>query len=274
MGILLVIRTPLCPPEAEDCAIDEWGSTTHLSITVAAFALLIALPITALRARVGWGAGVGAFVAAVLANLAWHLSGDNAWVLGLAVAAVALLAAYVLAARGKAWIVAAAFVVAGVGYPVLSEFRSMLPIVTTLHAQGGALVPHVVDAYVTSPGAHSDEVTYTVTSGIDYAEVTLSKGPGTTPCGTLTNCTEEQPGIWRATDATGRAQYWVRGDHDQWAHLRAIGGYDDTYLGYEPQNIQLGDLARSLRPGSPWHLAVHACGICNHLNGQNPRSAP
>jgi hypothetical protein len=75
MGILLVIRTPLCPPEAEDCAIDDYGSTTHLSITVAAFALLIALPITTLRARLGWRAVTGTFLAAVLANLAWHLSG-------------------------------------------------------------------------------------------------------------------------------------------------------------------------------------------------------
>jgi hypothetical protein len=118
---------------------------------------------------------------------------------------------------------------------------------------------------VTNPEAHSNEVAYTVTSGGEYAEVTLSKGPGTTPCGTLVNCIEEQPGVWRGTDSTGRAQYWVRGEHDQWARLRPIGGYDEPGLGYEPQNIQLGDLAHSLRPGSPWQIAVNACGVCSRF---------
>ncbi|NEA36375.1 hypothetical protein [Streptomyces sp. SID13031] len=265
VGILLAVPTPLCPSEAEDCLIDEYGTHTHLSISIAGIALLIALPIAALKARVGSLYVLGGFFAVLLANLAWHLSGDAAWVLGLAVAAVALLAAYVLATRGKTWLVAAAFVAVGIGYPVLLEFKTMVPIVNALRGQGGALVPQLEYARVTDPQVVSDEVSYLVES----TDVSLSKrqlAAGTMPCvGSIVSCVEEGPGVWRGTDTSGRTQFWVHGEQDQWAQLTYVGNENEPGPVRDSHYAYAGDLAHSLRPASPWRIAVAGCGVCNHF---------
>lgn len=180
---------------------------------------------------------------------------DAAWVIGLGIAAVALVAAYVLAARGKPWIVAAAFVAVGIGYPVLWEFKTMVPIVNALRGQGGALVPQF--ERVTDPKTGSGEVSYLV----ENVEVTLSKRQSA-PC---SSCIEEVQGVWRDTDTSGRSQFWVHGDQDQWAQLTYVGGEDQAGPLREAHNTHVGELARSLRPASPWQIAVAACGVCNRF---------
>jgi hypothetical protein len=50
VGVLLAIRTPLCPANMEDCLIDDYSSTS-LELGAAGIVVVIALPIAVLRAK-------------------------------------------------------------------------------------------------------------------------------------------------------------------------------------------------------------------------------
>jgi hypothetical protein len=50
VGVLLAIRTPLCPPVAEDCLIDDYSSVS-LEAGAAGIVGVIALPIAVVAGR-------------------------------------------------------------------------------------------------------------------------------------------------------------------------------------------------------------------------------
>lgn len=277
VAILLLIRTPLCDPIAEDCAIDDYG-TTLLSTRAAGFVLLIAVPIASLRAKLGWWFTLIATAAALLANIAWYFVHQTPWIVGLGVAAVALLATAVLMTtkpQWKWWFVAPSVVLLGVAFPFLAELKAMQPTVSALQDQGGALVPNLDGYHVIDPQVAGDQVSYGVGVADPSVRVELSHRdlpPSTPPCTPfnslpIATCVEIQPGIWRGSDANGFSQFWVRGENGQWAHVSYVP-YGDEALNEQvraSREREALDVASSLTQGSAWRVAVGDCQVCERL---------
>ncbi|MEU4288290.1 hypothetical protein AB0E63_08695 [Kribbella sp. NPDC026596] len=71
-GLMLHLQAPLCPPTATDCAVDTWG--VLFAIQLGGVAMALALPVLALRARLGWVVAAVATTVVLALNLAWFLA--------------------------------------------------------------------------------------------------------------------------------------------------------------------------------------------------------
>lgn len=68
-AVLFQLRVPLCPPTAQNCAIDSLGSL--FAVQLGGIAMALALPVFAVRAGIAPQATVSTTGAVVLLNFIW-----------------------------------------------------------------------------------------------------------------------------------------------------------------------------------------------------------
>jgi hypothetical protein len=68
-ALMRQLQAPLCPPTATACAAESWGLL--FAIQLGGVATALALPVLAVRARLGWVFAAAATVVVVALNVVW-----------------------------------------------------------------------------------------------------------------------------------------------------------------------------------------------------------
>lgn len=268
-----------CLPD-EEC----WALLAGLSVGVIAAGVAAAIAVIALAVVTGAGVGfgVGAAIACLLAaaaGLVWF----EGWVPLLCLgAALALVVAFALGRPSGApkplAILLAVVVVAIAAYPAGKRFYDVRKVQQSIESLiERPLQPDLADTDLWSVHYRTTGIGYSVPEPErngkrpTTVEVELRVlGAAPSPCtgfadlapAATTDCAEIQPGVWRGREA-GKAHFWVRGEGGQWAHVMAGHHLDNMSL-QGAHDARAEQVARSLKPGSAWPLAVAAtdCKFC------------